>query len=89
MDGFVLPAPLFVCHGQHVLEREDTLRVLALSGVLGHERGAEMRGQLEQKLDFLYEKLGAVDTEGLVNRWVVDPPRIQKPQPEALKAATV
>jgi fructose/tagatose bisphosphate aldolase len=50
---------------------------------------AEMRSQLEQKLDFLYEKLGALDTEGLVNRWVADPPRIQKPQPEALKAATV
>jgi len=50
---------------------------------------AEIRGQLEQKLDFLYEKLGAIDTESLVNRWVSDPPRIQKPQPEALKAARV
>ena len=50
---------------------------------------SEIRGQLEQKLDFLYEKLGAIDTESLVNRWVSDPPRIQKPQPEALKAATV
>jgi fructose/tagatose bisphosphate aldolase len=50
---------------------------------------SDMRNQLEQKLDFLYEKLGATNSQGLIDRWVTDVPRIRKPQPESLKAATV
>jgi fructose/tagatose bisphosphate aldolase len=49
---------------------------------------AQIRGQLEEKLDFLYEQLGVIDSRDLVNRYVVDPPRISKPQPEAIKAVT-
>jgi fructose/tagatose bisphosphate aldolase len=47
---------------------------------------AAIRGQLEEKLEFLYEQLGAIETRGLVERYVANPPRISKPQPEALKA---
>ena len=55
---------------------------------LPEETRAAIRAQLEEKLDFLYEKLGVIDSQGLVNRHVADPKRITKPQPEALKAVT-
>jgi fructose/tagatose bisphosphate aldolase len=45
-----------------------------------------VRSQLEEKLEFLYEQLGVVDTQSLVGRYVVNPRRISKPQPEAAKA---
>ncbi len=48
---------------------------------------ANIRGLLEQKLDFLYDKLGARDSVDLVQRYV-KPVRISKPQPDALKAVT-
>jgi fructose/tagatose bisphosphate aldolase len=48
-------------------------------------RGA-IRGQLEEKLEFLYEQLGVIDTKSLVGKYVKDTPKISKPQPEALKA---
>jgi hypothetical protein len=47
---------------------------------------AQIRGQLEEKLEFLYEQLGVIDSRSLIERWVPNPPRITKPQPEALKA---
>jgi len=47
---------------------------------------APIRAQLEEKLDFLYDKLGVFDSEALVKQWIADPQRITKPQPEALKA---
>jgi fructose/tagatose bisphosphate aldolase len=47
---------------------------------------APIRAQLEEKLDFLYDKLGVFDSQALVNKWVSNPQRITKPQPEALKA---
>jgi hypothetical protein len=49
---------------------------------------AQIRGQLEEKLDFLYEQLGAINSQALVQKHVGDPKRISKPQPEALKAVT-
>ena len=49
---------------------------------------AAIRGQLEEKLDFLYEQLGVVDSQSLVDKYVSNPPRISKPQPAALKAVT-
>ena len=45
-----------------------------------------IRGQLEEKLDFLYEQLGVIDSRALVEKFVKDTPKIAKPQPEALKA---
>jgi len=42
--------------------------------------------QLEEKLDFLYDKLGVFDSRSLVARHVANPQRITKPQPAALKA---
>jgi len=48
-----------------------------------------LRKQLEDKFEFLYEQLGAVDSTGLIDRFIGDPPRIKKPQPEVLKAAAV
>jgi len=48
-----------------------------------------LRGQLEEKFEFLFEQLGAVNTDSLVARWVREPARIRKPQPEALKALAV
>jgi fructose/tagatose bisphosphate aldolase len=45
-----------------------------------------IRGQLEEKLEFLYEQLGVIDSRAVVEKWVSNPPRISKPQPEALKA---
>jgi fructose/tagatose bisphosphate aldolase len=47
---------------------------------------SQIRGQLEQKLDFLYEQLGVIDSQSLVRRWIPEPQRITKPQPESLKA---
>jgi len=47
---------------------------------------AAIRGQLEEKLDFLYEQLGVIDSQKLVQKHVSNPQRISKPQPEALKA---
>jgi hypothetical protein len=49
---------------------------------------AQIRGQLEEKLGFLYEQLGVLDSRGLIEKYVRDPKRISKPQPEALKAVT-
>jgi fructose/tagatose bisphosphate aldolase len=49
---------------------------------------AAIRAQIEEKVDFLYEQLGVVDSVALVNRHVVDPARIRKPQPQSLKAVT-
>jgi fructose/tagatose bisphosphate aldolase len=46
-----------------------------------------IRGLLEEKLEFLYEQLGVLDTASLVEKWV-DAPRITKPQPPALKTAS-
>ena len=48
-----------------------------------------LRGQLEEKFEFLFEQLGAVSTDSLIARWVREPARIRKPQPEALKALAV
>jgi fructose/tagatose bisphosphate aldolase len=47
---------------------------------------AAIRGQLEEKLEFLYEQLGVIDSRALVDKYIPNPPRITKPQPEALKA---
>ena len=47
---------------------------------------AAIREQLEEKLTFLYEQLGVIDSRALIERYVKNPPRITKPQPEALKA---
>jgi fructose/tagatose bisphosphate aldolase len=47
---------------------------------------ASIRAQLEEKLEFLYEQLGVVDSRALVDKYVADPARIRKPQPAALKA---
>lgn len=47
---------------------------------------AQIRGQLEEKLEFLYEQLGVLDSKSLVDKWVGDPPKISKPQPAALKS---
>ena len=46
-----------------------------------------IRGLLEEKLEFLYEQLGVVDSQRLVQRWIPEPRRITRPQPAAaLKA---
>jgi fructose/tagatose bisphosphate aldolase len=45
-----------------------------------------IRQQLSEKFEFLYEQLGVLDSEGLITRYITDPPRISKPQPESLKA---
>jgi len=47
---------------------------------------ASIRAQLEEKLDFLYEQLGVVDSRPIVDKYIQNPARISKPQPEALKA---
>ncbi|MBI2756697.1 MAG: class II fructose-bisphosphate aldolase [Chloroflexi bacterium] len=49
-----------------------------------HDARASVRGLLEDKLTFLYEKLGATNSEALVARHVKGA-RIDKPRPEALK----
>lgn len=46
----------------------------------------EIRAQLEEKLEFLYEQLGVLDSKSLVEKWVGEAPKITKPKPEALKA---
>jgi hypothetical protein len=48
-----------------------------------------LRGQLEEKFEFLFEQLGAIDSDKLVAQHIAKPARIQKPQPEALKALAV
>ncbi|MBV9578688.1 MAG: class II fructose-bisphosphate aldolase [Chloroflexi bacterium] len=53
---------------------------------LPSETRAAIRAQLEEKLDFLYQQLGVVDTQALIAKYVADTPKISKPQPEALKA---
>ena len=50
------------------------------------ETRSAIRGQLEEKLEFLYEQLGVIDSRDLVNKWVTDVPKISKPQPTGLKA---
>jgi len=52
---------------------------------LPEETRAGIRGQLEEKFGFLYQKLGVTNSVDLVGRYIT-PQRIQKPQPEALKA---
>jgi fructose/tagatose bisphosphate aldolase len=47
---------------------------------------SQIRGLLEEKLDFLYQQLGVIDSQRLIQRFIADPKRIRKPQPEALKA---
>lgn len=47
---------------------------------------AAIRAQLEEKLNFLYEQLGVIDSRSLIERYVKNPPRISKPQPNGLKA---
>lgn len=46
----------------------------------------EIRAQVEEKLEFLYEQLGVLDSKSLVEKWVGEAPKITKPKPEALKA---
>jgi fructose-bisphosphate aldolase, class II len=53
---------------------------------LPEDTRASIRGNLEEKLEFLYEQLGVLDTRSLVEKWVANPPKITKPRPEALKA---
>jgi fructose/tagatose bisphosphate aldolase len=48
-----------------------------------------LRSQLEEKFEFLFEQLGAVDSDKLIAAHVKAPARIRKPQPEALKALAV
>jgi fructose-bisphosphate aldolase, class II len=50
---------------------------------------AALRGQLEEKFEFLFEQLGAIDSDKLIARHIQAPARIRKPQPEALKALAV
>jgi fructose/tagatose bisphosphate aldolase len=47
---------------------------------------AQIRGLLEEKLDFLYEQLGVIDSQRLIQQHIPTPKRITKPQPESLKA---
>jgi len=47
---------------------------------------AAIRAQLEEKLDFLYDKLGVYDSRSLIERHIGTPKRISKPQPAAVKA---
>jgi fructose/tagatose bisphosphate aldolase len=53
---------------------------------LPEDTRAAIRGQLEEKLEFLFEQLGVIDSRTVVDKWVANPPQITKPQPEALKA---
>jgi fructose/tagatose bisphosphate aldolase len=55
---------------------------------LPEETRAGIRGQLEDKYGFLFEKLGVLGSRKLIERQIPDPRRIEKPQPEALKAVT-
>jgi fructose-bisphosphate aldolase, class II len=47
---------------------------------------AAIRGQLEEKLEFLFEQLGVIDSRALVDKYAANAPRISKPEPEAIKA---
>ena len=49
---------------------------------------AQIRGLLEQRIGLMYEKLGAINTRDLVDRYV-KPVRVDKPQPAALRAVGV
>ncbi len=49
---------------------------------------AAIRAQLEEKLDFLYDKLGVYESRSLIQQHIPAPERISKPQPAALKAVT-
>ena len=49
---------------------------------------ASIRAQLEEKLEFLYEQLGVIDSEALIKKHVSNPARISKPQPAALQSVT-
>ncbi|HEY1293725.1 MAG TPA: class II fructose-bisphosphate aldolase [Chloroflexota bacterium] len=53
---------------------------------LPEDTRSAIRGQLEEKLEFLYEQLGVIDSRSLIEKFVRDTPKISKPQPEALKA---
>jgi hypothetical protein len=53
---------------------------------LPEDTRAAIRAQLEEKLDFLYDKLNVYDSRGLIEQYVGKPQRISKPQPAALKA---
>ncbi len=55
---------------------------------LSESTRSQIRGQLEEKLDFLYEQLGVTDSQTLVNKYIPNPVRISRPQPAALKAVT-
>jgi fructose/tagatose bisphosphate aldolase len=48
-----------------------------------------LRTQLEEKFEFLFEQLGAIDSDKLIAAHVKNPARIRKPQPETLKALAV
>ena len=47
---------------------------------------AQIRGQLEEKLEFLYEQLGVLDSKSLVDKHV-QAQKITKPKPQALASA--
>jgi fructose/tagatose bisphosphate aldolase len=47
-----------------------------------------LRAQLEDKFEFLYDKLGVLDSSSLIDRYISSPPRISKPQPESVRAVT-
>jgi fructose/tagatose bisphosphate aldolase len=49
---------------------------------------AEIRGKLEEKLEFLYEQLGVLDSKSLVDKWVSDAPKITNAKPAALSAVS-
>jgi fructose/tagatose bisphosphate aldolase len=47
-----------------------------------------IRAQLEEKLDFLYDKLGVIGSQALIQKHLAEPKKITKPQPESLRAVT-
>ncbi len=53
---------------------------------LPEETREAVRAQLMEKLDFLYEQLGVIDSRALIAKHVANPPRISKPEPEVMKA---
>jgi fructose/tagatose bisphosphate aldolase len=55
---------------------------------LPEETRSAIRAQLEEKLDFLYDKLGVIDSQKLIEKHLAEPKKITKPQPESLKAVT-
>ena len=54
---------------------------------LPEDTRAAIRALLEQKLEFLYQKLGVIGSAQLVNRYVT-PQRIARPQPAVMNAVT-